>query len=104
MLRHEITTSILRFYENEVPGEYEDFIASCVIVWESPKVIWIKGFHGNLQRKHLRKLLEFLVSWQIETIKAFRSPTRLLPMVSSRDGTYVEIKVKDLQDRFMKKV
>lgn len=101
MLRHSVTTSILRFYENENPSDFEDYIAVCYLVWETNDIVWIQGFHGDLTRKHLRLLLNFFVENNIKLVRAKRSPFRTLPL-SRNMGSHHEIFVQDLIDRFIK--
>jgi hypothetical protein len=96
MLRHELTTSQIRFYNIQTDDPFATYDAICTVVWESPGVIWIKGFHGDLSRRTLRDLLRFLVENKITTIKAHRSLAKSLPGITHRDGTYVELSVADL--------
>lgn len=102
MLRHTLTTSMLRFYENENPSEYEDYCAICSLIWESKDVVWLVGFKGNVTRKHLRQLLKFLFDNNIKIVKAHRSPKHILPFGEEVNG-YLQIEVDNLVKRFMKK-
>lgn len=101
MLRHNVTTSILRFYESDEPSDFEEYCAVCSVIWESDDTIWLQGFHGQVTRKHLRKLLKFFVDNKIKTVKAYRAPKHLLPL-SKQVQDHFEINVKELIDRFMK--
>lgn len=102
MLRHETVMSILRFYKEEVPSNYADYCAVCNVVWETEEVIWLKGFHGEMQRKHFRHLLKWLIDNKIKSVKAYRSPKHILPLAVDHPGGYFEIRVQDLIDRFVK--
>lgn len=100
MLRHNVVTSILRFYNNEHPADFEDYVAVCSLLWESKDTIWIHGFHGNVNRKHLRTLLKFFIDNDVKIVKAKRSPFRVLPL-SNNKGDHHEIVVDDLIKRFV---
>lgn len=102
MLRHELITSQIRLYNIETDDPFATYDAICTVVWESPGIIWIKGFHGELSRRTLRDLLRFLVENKITTIKAHRSLSKSLPGIVHREGTYVEINVADLALRAAK--
>ena len=102
MLEHELTISILRFYKEETPNDNSDHCAVCTVMWESKDVIWLKGFNGSVQRKHLRCLLNWLIDNKVKLIKAHRSPKRVLPLAVENPSGYFEIKVQDLIDRFVK--
>lgn len=104
MLVHEATSSLLRFYRQENPGYYDDYCAICTVIWENREVIWLVGFHGELQRKHFRRLLQWLIDNKIKLVKAYRSPKHILPLAVEHPGGYFEIKVQDLVDRFVKEV
>lgn len=79
-IRHEPTTSTLRFYERPSDEPTPQYDAVCTVVWETPRVIWIRGLHGALSRRLLRELLLWLVQNRIETVKAHRDQTRKLPL------------------------
>lgn len=101
MIRNDHLISILRFYNQENPSDYEDYCAVCTLTWESKDVIWINGLHGVLKPRHWYKLIEFLVKNNIKVIKATRSPNHKLPFVSKQNGTYCEILVQDLVDKYL---
>lgn len=102
MLRHELTMSILRFYEEDNPTDFADYCAVCNVVWETEEVIWLKGFHGNMTRKNFRELLNWLQVNEIKRVKAYRSPNHVLPLAKQTADGYFEIKVDDLVKRFVK--
>ena len=101
MLRHNNVTSILRFYNSKNPSKFEDYVALCNIFWETNDTIWMFGFMGDLQRAHLRELLNFLETHKIKKVKAYRSLTRTLPMATF-EGDYLSIDVDSLLERFKK--
>ena len=100
MLRLDPVTSIIRFYDTETPGDFEEYVAVCNVYWESKDTIWIHGFHGTVTRKHLRALLRFFIDYKIKTVKAKRSPFRSLPL-SRKEGEMHVIDVDELIKRFI---
>lgn len=100
MIRHSKLTSLLRFYDcDESDDPFLPYVAVCNIIWESAQTVWVQGMHGKLSRKLLREFLKFCVDNQIITVKAFRAPNHLLPLMHEVDDHY-EITVDDLVKRF----
>lgn len=94
MIRHELTTSLVRFYKQPSDDPYQPYDAICTLVWENSETVWIHGFHGSLDRKLLRELAQFLIDNKIKIVKAHRAFERTLPFVSKREGDVVEIDVQ----------
>lgn len=102
MIKEEIQLSILRFYDTETTDPYQPYIAICTVIWETKDIIWIKGLHGNLSRKLLRQLVQFLEEKNVRLIKTHRAASKTLPFISRREGEYAEILVSDLTRAFNK--
>lgn len=104
MIRHELQITQLRFYNEDSDNPFQPYDAICSIVWESPKVIWIRGFHGTLTRKLLRELFQWVLSNGIEKIKAHRASGKTLPFLrhGSRGAEYSEIDVNAIRDKAAK--
>lgn len=100
MIRHETTTSVLRFYEQASDLATPPFDAICTVLWETPRTVWLKGFHGQLSRGLLRALLEWLIDNHIQTVKAHRDSAHGLPFARPQPDGSVLIDVADLSDRF----
>lgn len=100
MLRHETVTSTLRFYGRESDDPFAQYDAVCTVVWEGPRVVWIRGLHGTLTRQLLRELLAWLVDNHILTVKATRDSARVLPLGAVHADGHTEISVADLVSRF----
>lgn len=92
MIKQEITTSILRFYSEDTDNLFEPFVGVCTLLWETSTVVWIKGLHGTISRKHLRELISFCVANNIETLKAYREPGRAIPFMEPV-GNHFELSV-----------
>lgn len=103
MIRHEVTTSILRFYERESSASTPPFDATCVVQWETPRIVWLKAFHGRLTRSLMRCLLEWLAENGIHTVKAYRDAAHHLPFGRLQDDGSTVIDVADLVDRFTRR-
>ena len=93
MLRHELQTSILRFYTTESDDPFAQYDAVCTIIWESPDVVWIRGMHGTISRKTICELVCFLADNNVKLAKAHRSAGRTLPFVTARDDHTIEMDV-----------
>ena len=99
MIRHETVTSTLRFYWRASDDPFAQYDAICTVVWESPRVVWIRGLHGTLSRRLLRELLAWLVDNHILVVKSHRDSARVLPLgVVHADG-HTEINVAELAAR-----
>lgn len=93
MIRHEPISSIVRFYPEESDDPLAPYTASCMLVWETPTIIWIKGLSGTLNIALLRDFAKFLLDNKIETIRTFRASNHTLPLVTTVNGNYCEIDV-----------
>jgi hypothetical protein len=96
MLRYEPVSGILRFYPRatdptEDSPEYE---ASCTVVWESTKVIWLKGLSGKFTRSSLAELLKFVLDNGIQKVKTQRN-SGILPFATHAEGTYCEVDIQE---------
>lgn len=98
MIRHEILTSTLRFYNVDSKEAFEPYVAICTIQWENINIIWIKGMHGTITRAHLREFLDFCVANKVEKVKAYRSAGHTLPFMK-QVGLHMELDVKDTMER-----
>ena len=103
MIRNDPLVSIVRFYDVEEPADYEDYCGVCTLTYESKEAVWINGLHGNLKFRHWYKLIELLDSQNIKVIKATRAPKHKLPFVHLQQGTYCEILVQDLMQRYLRR-
>mgnify|MGYP000157837590 CR=1 FL=1 len=103
MIRHELTTSIVRFYREESNDPFQPHDAICTLVWESPTTVMVKGLNGSLSRHLIREFIEFLDSEGVTVIKAFRDPHRTLPFIRVRCGDYVEIHLDDVKNYLARK-
>lgn len=101
MIRHEILTSTLRFYDVETDNVFEPYVAICTIQWETKSIIWIKGMHGTLTRAHLREFLEFCVANGVETVKAYRATGHTLPFMK-HVGKHMELDIAEIMARLYK--
>lgn len=96
MIRHELTSSILRFYPLECLDPFEPYVGICTLLWESPSTVWIKGMHGTISRAHLRELMVFCTDLQIETLKAHRANGHLLPFMRLAPDGHMELSVSQV--------
>lgn len=103
MIRHETTTSILRLYKHSSDLPTPPFDATCMVTWESPRVVWIKAFHGELNRSMLRCLLEWLADNHVHTVKAYRDSAHSLPFGQLQHDGSTTIDVASLIDRFVRR-
>ena len=101
MIRHEVLTSTLRFYNSESEDAFEPYVAICTIQWETANVIWIKGMHGSITRAHLREFLDFCIANKVETVKAYRSSGHTLPFMKHVD-LHMELNVSEVMARLYK--
>jgi hypothetical protein len=102
MIRHAITVSELRFYADDNAGPMADYDASCMVVWETPFIVWIRMLRGGLSRALLRNLLEWLVNQGIVTVRAHRAAGHVLPLAKEQpDGSY-STDVQALAARFLR--
>jgi hypothetical protein len=92
MIRHELVTSILRFYAYDSNDLFEPYGAVCTLLWESTSVVWIQGFHGKVSRSQLRELMNFCEKNKIQRIKAHRSPGHRIPFMEEV-GDHLELDV-----------
>ena len=98
MIRHELTSSTLRFYEVESDNPFQQYDAICTLIWEAKDIIWIKGLHGILSRKLLRELVKFFVDNSIITVKAHRADGHSIPFMSKIDD-HMELSVSDVKTK-----
>lgn len=98
MIRHEVLTSTLRFYNVESDEPFEPYVAICTIQWETGSIIWIKGMHGTITRAHLREFLDFCVANKVETVKAYRSAGHTLPFMKAVD-MHMELNIAEVMAR-----
>lgn len=99
MVRHELQTSILRFYKEETTDPFADYDGVCTLIWENKDTVWIKGLHGEVNLRLLKQMIAVLHSHGVKTIKSYRAGKRNLPFLKVRDGTYAEIEVADIIKR-----
>lgn len=97
-IRHEPTTSILRFYASAEPGPWEPYVAVCTVIWQNAERVWLCGMHGTISRKHLRELVDHLWAKGVRTIYAHRDPTRRLPW-AREVGDHLEIDLAVTRER-----
>jgi hypothetical protein len=95
---HTLTFSELRFFKGEW-AEGVEYDASCVVMWESPTIVWLRLLQGTLTRKMLRELLDWLISNGIEEVKANRGGKHSLPLSVKKDS-YYSLVVKELAAKF----
>ncbi|HOW46164.1 MAG TPA: hypothetical protein P5305_04095 [Rubrivivax sp.] len=95
MIRHEILSSILRFYAVEHPAPFEPYVAVCTAVWESPRVVWLHGMSGEMGRPQLRELVRMMQGMGVQLVKARRAPGHRLPF-GVDVGDHVEIDVQQV--------
>lgn len=98
-IRHEPTTSTLRFYGRASDDPTPQYDAVCTVVWETPRTVWIRGLHGTLTRRLLRELLAWLVDNHILLVKAHRDSARVLPLGVVQVDGHTEIDVAKLAAR-----
>lgn len=96
MIRHELTTSIVRFYNSKSDDPFHPHDAICTLVWEESNVVWVKGLNGSMSRSVMREFVQFLHDQGVDTIKAHRDPGRTIPFISSKNGDHVEVKIADI--------
>lgn len=101
MIRHEVLTSTLRFYNVESDEPFEPYVAICTIQWETGSIIWIKGMHGTITRAHLREFVDFCVKHKVEKVKAYRSAGHTLPFMKPV-GMHMELDIADVVARLNK--
>ena len=102
MIRHALTVSELRIFDAEDPAPMAEYDASCLVVWETPSVIWLRMLRGGLSRKMLRSLLTWLVEQRIEVVKAHRAHGHVLPLARVQpDGSFA-VAVPELAGRFLR--
>ena len=101
MVRQEVLVTVLRFYTQENPKERDSYVAVCTLLWESPSIVWLKGLHGNLTRKVLRDLVQWLLDNKISLVKAIRA-SGSLPLATYTRGEYCEIDVEKRREEFNK--
>ena len=102
MIRHAITVSELRFFEAGAPAPMAEYDASCMLVWETSTVIWVRMLKGGLSRNLLRQLLQWLLDHDISTVRAHRASGHVLPLaVLQPDGSY-STDVAQLAGRFLR--
>lgn len=102
-IKHEITNSIVRFYEVEPqPNTLPSYSAVCSVFWDNPKRVWVYGLHGKLTRGALRELVRLFRGLGVEEICANRSGAHQLPLgVETTLGFHV-LSVEKLYLRFVK--
>jgi len=100
MLKHEVLVSLIRFYNNEVPAEYEDYCGVCTLSWESIDTVWINGLNGTITLKHWYSFIDFCIENNIKIIKAHRAPRHRLPFSKSINSNYYILIVDDLVQRY----
>ena len=103
MLKHEILVSLLRFYDNTIPEEYEDYCGVCTLSWESKDTVWINGLNGSITLKHWYSFIDFCIDSGIKIIKAHRAPRHRLPFAKVLNGNYYVVLVDDLVQRYNKR-
>ena len=104
MIRHELQTSVIRFYNSDSSYDFADYDAICTLIWETSEVVWIKGLHGNLNYKLLREFIQLIDSLGAKTIKAYRADNRKVPFTAKRNGNLVEIDVATIMRRVGKTI
>ncbi len=90
MIAEEVVVSLIRFYDKPIETEYDKYSASCTLLWETPKIVWIKGLSGKLSRQVLRHLALHLMNKGVELVKATRA-NATLPWATKIDEHYCEI-------------
>lgn len=103
MIRHELTTSIVRFYNTESNDPFRPHDAICTLVWENPKIVWVKGLNGSMSRTVMREFAQFLHDEGVEVIKAYRDPNKTIPFITARSGEFVEVRISDIIDYMAKR-
>jgi hypothetical protein len=101
MIRYEPVSAILRFYPEYSEDPLAKYTASCVLVYETERIVWIKALVGTLTRKNLRKLLRFLLDNNIDLVKTVRA-SESLPLATSIDGNICEIDIANNREKFEK--
>lgn len=102
MIRHALTISELRIFEADDPAPMAEYDASCLVVWETPTVIWLRMLRGGLSRKMLRSLLAWLVAQRIEVVKAHRAAGHVLPLAKAQPDGSFSVSVPELARRFLR--
>lgn len=89
MIEHSLTVSELRMFSAARPDPAADFDASCMLIWQTPTVVWVRLLKGALTRALMAELLQWLQAQGVHTVLARRVDGRVLPMGRKRaDGTY----------------
>ena len=103
MIRHTPTLSELRLFEAASPAPMAEYDAACLLLWETPQVVWIRMLKGHVSRKLLRELLQWLLDNQVHTVRAHRAAGHVLPLsVLQADGAF-SVSVADLATRFLRR-
>ena len=90
MIRETVTVSELRLFNAAAPAPMAMFDASCLLVWEAPKVVWLRMMQGRMSRSLLKELVLWLSDHGVQTAKAFRAEGHVLPWgVEQADGSVV---------------
>jgi len=99
MLRHEISTSIIRIYTDDDAEWGSPYVAVLTLLWETPTIVEIIGFHGEMTHKLNLEILQFFLDKGIETVKASRHGGHKLPGAILKEDGFYHLDIKRLAQR-----
>ena len=99
MIRHELSNTTLRFYTDPTDDQFAPYCAICSLIWETPRIVWVRGLHGTLSRALLHEMALWMHSEGVVTIKAHRDTRHSLPF-GRRTDDHVEVSIADLLMRW----
>lgn len=89
MIRSEPVAYIIRFYKQESDDPFADYHASCTVVWENHEEVWIKALNGDITRRQIVELAQWLIGQGVKKAKASRVHGKKLPF-SDDKGSHQE--------------
>jgi len=98
MIDCEPVSSILRLGDGDPSDPFRKFSASCTLVYETPRVVWIKGMSGQVSLNQMKELLTWFTAQGLHKVKAMRAPGHRLPGFIEV-GEHLELDVEAMRQR-----